>query len=124
MIPSELIDADENGKADIAKNLKLDGGLVPVFTDKFELQNNEVTYKCIFIDYGEFKDSFVHLLYFDFDDGASQTIGLGTYNVDNNGVTNFDIYGVSTIDDGFQIVNLPNRDIGTTPTYRNIAERP
>ena len=130
MIPSELIHADENGNAVIGKNLKLDGttkligGLEPVFTDKFELQNQEGTYSCTFIDYGEFKDTYIHILYFDFDDGTSQTIGLGTYNVDNNGVTTFDIYGVSTVDEAFQIVSLPNRDIGTIPTYTNIATRP
>lgn len=120
---SKYVHFDENGNAVIGST-KLKGGLVPVFTDRFELQNNEVTYKCTFIDFGEFKGIDIHLLYFDFDDGTSQTIGLGMYNVDNNGVTSFDIYGISTVDDAFQIVSLPNRDIGTTPTYRNIAERP
>lgn len=127
---SKYVHFDENGNAVIGNNLKMDGtvklkgGLDPVFSDSFELQNNEGTQKCIFIDYGEFKDTGFHLLYFNFDSGTSITIGLGTYNVDNNGVTSFDIYGISTVDDEFQIVSLPNRDLGTTPTYRSIAERP
>lgn len=124
MIPSELIHADENGDAVIGKNLKLEGGLVPVFTDRFELQDNEGIHKCTFIDYGEFKGAYFNILYFDYDDGSSQTMGLGFYSIDNNGVTRFDIYGVSTIDQEFQIVRLPNRNIGTTPTYTSIATRP
>lgn len=107
------------------EGIKLIGGLEPVFTDKFELQNNEGTYSCTFIDYGEFKDAYFNILYFDFDNGTSQTIGIGTYNVDNNNkVTSFEIYGVSTVDQEFQIVRLPNTNIGTIPTYTSIATRP
>lgn len=105
------------------EGIKLIGGLEPVFTDRFELQNNEGIHSCIFIDYGEFKDAYIHLLYFDFDNGTSQTLGFGTYNINNNGVTSFDIYGVSSIDQEFQIVSLPNRDQGTIPTYTSIATR-
>ena len=123
MIPSEVIHADENGNAVIG-TAKLKGGLVPVFTDKFELQDSEGTYSCTFIDYGEFKNLYIHLLYFDFDNGTSQTIGFGTYNSDNHGVRNFTIYGVSFIDSEFQIVDLRNTDFGTIPTYTSIATRP
>ena len=116
MIPSELINADGA--------IKLKGGLVPVFTDNFELQNNEGTYKCTFIDYGEFKFTDFHLLYFSFDSGSTQTIGLGVYNNNNHRVTSFDIYGVSIVDQEFQIVSLPDTNPGTTPTYTSIATRP
>ena len=63
-------------------------------------------------------------MYFDFDDGGRQTIGLGTYGVDNNKVSNLDIYGISFVDSEFQIVNLANRDVGTIPTYTSIATKP
>lgn len=127
---SKYVHFDENGNVIVDKNLevdgttKLNGGLVPVFKDSFELQNSEGTYKCTFIDYGEFKDLNIHILYFDFNDGASQTIGLGAYYVDNNKVTSFDIYGVSIIDEQFQIVSLPNTNLGTIPTYKSVVTRP
>ena len=130
MIPSEIIHTDESGNAVIGKNLevdgtaKLNGGIEPVFTDKFDLQNNEGTYKCTFIDYGEFKYSDFHLLYFSFDNDNTVTLGLGYYYTNNHKVTSFDIYGVSIVDQEFQIVSLPNTNFGTTPTYTSIATRP
>ena len=134
MIDSELIEAlgtdikfDGTGNVIVGKNLevngktKLNGGLEPVFTDNFELQDNEGTYSCTFIDYGEFKNSGFHLLYFSFDDDTWQTIGFGNYQVDNNGVTNLVIFGASSVDGEFQIVVLPNTDVGTIPTYTSIV---
>lgn len=121
---SDYINGLEKTLAIGEEGIKLIGGLEPVFTDKFELQDNAGTYNCTFIDYGEFKGTYIHLLYFDFDSGTSLTIGLGTYDVDNNGVTSFDIYGISNVDNEFQIVSLPNRDLGTIPTYTSIATKP
>lgn len=120
MIPSEIIRADENGNLEIDGAIKLSGGLDPVFTDKFELQDNTTTYKCTFIDYGEIKGTYFHILYFDFDDGGSQTLGFGTYDLDNYGVSKFNIYGISVVDNEFQIVSLPNTNIGTVPTYTSV----
>ena len=116
MIPSEIINAEGA--------IKLKSGLAPVFTDNFELQNNESTYECTFIDYGEFKNTGFHLLYFSFDNGTSQTLGLGSYYTDNQKVTSFDIYGVSIVDQEFQIVSLPDTNLVTIPTYTSIATRP
>ena len=99
---------------------KFSGVFEPLYTENFELQDNDGVYSCTFIDYGEFKDTGLHFLYFDFDDDSWQTIGIGGYNTYNNKVSDFIIYGVSTVDSEFQIVSLPNRNLGTIPTYTSI----
>lgn len=121
---SDYINGLEKTLAIGEEGIKLIGGLEPVFTDKFKLQDNSGIYNCTLIDYGEFKGAYIHILYFDFDNGSSQTIGFGTYNVDDNGVSSFDIYGISVVDQEFQIVSLLNRNPGTVPTYTSIATRP
>ena len=121
---SDYINGLEKSLGVDKEGIKLIGGLKPVFTDKFELQDNKGTYSCTFIDYGEFKDLYIHILYFNFDSGTSQTIGFGTYNSDENGVTGFDIYGVSFVDSEFQIVSLADRNLGTIPSYTSIATNP
>lgn len=85
------------------------------------MQDNEGTYICELIDYGEFKDTGYHMLYFSFDDASWQTIGIGTYDLDTYGVSSLYMYGVSVLDEEFQIVNLPNTDLGTIPTYTSIV---
>lgn len=85
------------------------------------MQDPDGTYSCKLIDYGEFKNTGLHLLFFDYDDGSWQTIGFGTYHVGSYGVDSLNMYGASTIDEEFQIVSLPNTDIGTIPTYTSIV---
>lgn len=121
----EYFHIDKDGNITLGANLEIDGtikantGIAPVFTSEFELQDNKGTYGCTLYDYGEYENTGLHLLYFSFDSGSSITIGFGTCDINNYGVA-LTILGVSVLDHEFQIVDLPNNDPGTIPTYTSI----
>lgn len=82
------------------------------------------TYDGIFtysvLDFGEFKDTGYRILGL-IDNDELILIGIGYYNISGTTSDNFDIYGVSMVNNDFEYIHLDNSEYGSEPIYQSVA---
>lgn len=116
MIPSEIIQADENGNAVIGKNLEVDGtirvnaGFKPVSTYQFTATKDGESGSYILADYGNYQGHLEHILGVYDENNQYSIVGFGIFLIQGQKVDYIYLIGFSGLDGGAEILSFSDSD--------------